>query len=191
MLVHFSCAKQLKNIPFDELSFGVITYEHDYYCDQSKSYRRKARKILNKAGYILVAANISPDKNSPYEDWWVHPQNVDNVNIDVNKRVLHATDYLLKPSSFNWGPCTTNTKFKKVEEGDVVVDFGSNVGLWSYDIMDRKPKHIYAIEPELECFLTTELNLKSFPNITVINKAIAEETGHKVIKGLFNKNSMV
>jgi len=204
----YNTYETLKNIPFDELSFGVITYEHDYYCDQSKSYRRKARKILNKAGYILVAANISPDKNSPYEDWWVHPQNVDNVNIDVNKRVLHATDYLLKPSSFNWGPCTTNTKFKKVltqeilvdkvyekffpvEEGDVVVDFGSNVGLWSYDIMDRKPKHIYAIEPELECFLTTELNLKSFPNITVINKAIAEETGHKVIKGLFNKNSMV
>jgi len=91
----FNTYKTLQRIPFDKLEFGVITYEHDYYCDDSKSYREKSRKLLEKAGYILVAANISPDKNSPYEDWWVSPKYIDNVNIDINKRVLFATDYML------------------------------------------------------------------------------------------------
>jgi len=91
----FNTYKTLQKIPFGKLEFGVITYEHDYYCDDSKSYREKSRKLLEEAGYILVAANISPDKNSPYEDWWVSPKYIDNVNIDINKRVLFATDYML------------------------------------------------------------------------------------------------
>ena len=107
--------KVLENIPFDTLKFGVITYEHDYYCDETKSYRDKARKLLRNAGYILVAGNISPDKDSPYEDWWVNPSFIKvKPIIDNKKRVLFAKDYMMIPEHvFSWGPCDTNTKFKR------------------------------------------------------------------------------
>ena len=51
--------------------------------------------VLTEAGYVLVAENISPDENSPYEDWWVHSKYVKNVNIDIGKRVLYAKNYML------------------------------------------------------------------------------------------------
>jgi hypothetical protein len=63
----------LLSIPFDKYKFSVITYEHDYYVDISKSYRSKSREYLNSLGYKLIVPNISPDESSPFEDWWVHP----------------------------------------------------------------------------------------------------------------------
>ena len=203
----YNTYKTLQKIDFETLEFGVITYEHDYYCDTSKSFREKSRELLKSKGYILVAGNISPDKNSPYEDWYINPKYVKNYTLDVDKRVLFATDYMLK-DEFNWGPCNMNTKFKDiltqeilvdkvyekffpVEENDVVLDLGSNIGLWSYSIMDRKPKHVYTIEPNLECFTTSEDNLKTYPNVTSINKAISTKSGFEVVKGLFNRDSMV
>ena len=89
--------KVLENIPFDTLKFKVITYEHDYYCDDTKSYRDKSRKLLEDAGYILIAGNISPDENSPYEDWWVSQDVFDKLPYppDTHKRVLFAKDFIL------------------------------------------------------------------------------------------------
>jgi hypothetical protein len=60
-------------MPFNKYQFAVITYEHDYYIDISKSYRNKSREYLNSLGYKLIVPNISPDENSPFEDWWIHP----------------------------------------------------------------------------------------------------------------------
>lgn len=71
----------LISIPFDKYKFAVITYEHDYYVDITRSYREKSRDYLESKGYQLVVPNISPDKNSPFEDWWVHPDLVDQNRI--------------------------------------------------------------------------------------------------------------
>jgi hypothetical protein len=64
-------------IPFDKYKFRVITYEHDYYVDMTKSYRDKSRNYLSSMGYTLVVKDISPDNNSPFEDWWVNKELVD------------------------------------------------------------------------------------------------------------------
>jgi hypothetical protein len=64
----------LLSIPFDKYRFAVITYEHDYYIDLSKSYRNKSREYLTLLGYELLIPNVSPNENSPFEDWWVHPE---------------------------------------------------------------------------------------------------------------------
>jgi hypothetical protein len=63
----------------------VITYEHDYYVDVSRSYREKSRKYLKDMGYELVVANICPRENCPFEDWWVHPDLVDRALIEQIK----------------------------------------------------------------------------------------------------------
>ena len=85
-------------IPFDKYRFAVITYEHDYYCDETKSYRERSRRYLKSMGYELVVSNVSVDHKSPFEDWWVHPSLVDMDKIQ-NMRSLNditqASKYFL------------------------------------------------------------------------------------------------
>jgi len=66
----------LTMLPWDKCTFGVITYEHDFYTDVTKLYREKSRKFLLSKGYVLVASNIAPNDSCPYEDWWIHPEQV-------------------------------------------------------------------------------------------------------------------
>jgi hypothetical protein len=89
-------------IPFDEYKFAVITYEHDYYVDVTRSYREKSREFLKSKGYILVANDISPDGKSNFEDWWVHPEIVDGNIMKKMKSVVnetqHCKNYMLSGS---------------------------------------------------------------------------------------------
>jgi len=85
----------LKMIPFDQFRFAVITYEHDYYVDVSRSCRDQSRKILQDLGYELVIADVCPRDNCPFEDWWVHPDLVSREKIDQIKNLssdLKSTD---------------------------------------------------------------------------------------------------
>ena len=85
-------------IPFDKYKFAVITYEHDYYIDVTRSYRQKSRDFLKSKGYVLVVNDISPDGISSFEDWWVHPDLVDekiiNIMKDTNQNTKNAEDYI-------------------------------------------------------------------------------------------------
>jgi len=90
----------LLKIPFNDIKFGVITYEHDYYNDESKSYRKKSRDYLVSKGYKLIIGNISPDRNNnPFEDWWIHPDLVDKSIYDnfIYEKVeyINGEDYML------------------------------------------------------------------------------------------------
>jgi SAM-dependent methyltransferase len=89
----------LLTLPFDTHKFAVITYEHDFYCDETKSFQEKSRKYLESYGYIRVVNNISPDDNRPYEDWWVHPDLIDKDILDemmcIDEKTKKAENYLL------------------------------------------------------------------------------------------------
>jgi len=72
----------LTKIPFDSYKFAIITYEHDYYIDETKSFQEKSRQYLESYGYIRVVNNVSIHQNNPFEDWWVHPDIVDQDTIN-------------------------------------------------------------------------------------------------------------
>ena len=72
----------LLKMPFEKYRFAVITYEHDYYTDETESFKQKSREYLKSKGYELVISNVSPNEWKDYEDWWVHPDL-------VNKSSLH------------------------------------------------------------------------------------------------------
>ena len=67
----------LLDIPFDKYKFAVIAYEHDYYVDMTESYQTKSRNYLEIMGYELLVTNVSQDDQTPFEDWWVHPDLID------------------------------------------------------------------------------------------------------------------
>jgi hypothetical protein len=103
-------------IPFDEYKFAVITYEHDYYVDITKSYREKSREFLKSKGYILVVNDISPDGFSNFEDWWVHPDLVDKNIIEkmkfIKDGIHNVKDYMLSEEELkvNFFNINTNSK---------------------------------------------------------------------------------
>jgi len=82
----------LLDIPFHKYKFAVITYEHDHYVDMTGTYRTKSRNYLKMMGYELVVANVSQNENSPFEDWWVHPDLVDKKTIEKFKNIADVTD---------------------------------------------------------------------------------------------------
>ena len=90
----------LTMLPWDNCSFGVITYEHDYYTDVSRSFRSKSRNFLLSKGYLLVASNIAPNETSCYEDWYVHPKHVDKKII---KQMLAADDTIKNAEKYMFG----------------------------------------------------------------------------------------
>jgi hypothetical protein len=88
----------LLSIPFDKYKFAVITYEHDYYVDISKSYRDKSRRYLKSMGYELLVNDLSPDGVSNFEDWWIHPDLVDerikDIMRDTSSKIKNVNNYM-------------------------------------------------------------------------------------------------
>jgi FkbM family methyltransferase len=65
-------------------------------------------------------------------------------------------------------------RFFEVEENDIVVDIGATIGEFVFSILDKKPKHCYAVEPLAIFFDTLRKNLEGKP-VCFINKAISSE----------------
>jgi FkbM family methyltransferase len=64
-------------------------------------------------------------------------------------------------------------RFFEVEENDIVLDVGGSIGSFTYSILDKKPKHVYVIEPsELE-FKTLVKNTVGYP-VTPILKGVSD-----------------
>jgi len=92
--------KILLSMPFESRRFAVISYEHDYYADETQSYREKSRNYLRSFGYVLVASDIAPDEWRNYEDWWVHPELVDPVIIE---KFLNTKDPIKTAEKYMFG----------------------------------------------------------------------------------------
>ena len=94
-------------IPFDKYKFAVITYEHDYYVDVTRSFREKSRGFLEGKGYVLVANDLSPDGKSNFEDWWVHPDLIEKSILSkmtsISNQTQHAKEYILSSSGEELG----------------------------------------------------------------------------------------
>ena len=87
----------LMRIPFKNHKFAVITFEHDNYCDENKTIKKKARDYLESYGYVMVVNNISEDRWSDFEDWWIHPDLVDEKII---KKMLSISNNVQKCDSY-------------------------------------------------------------------------------------------
>lgn len=90
--------KALLNIPFDEYTFKVITFEHDHYTDRYSDVRDKSRELLKSKGYTLIVNDVSPDQGRPYEDWWVKSELIDpdilKIMTSLNEEENIAEEYI-------------------------------------------------------------------------------------------------
>ncbi len=67
-------------------------------------------------------------------------------------------------------------KLFKVNEGDIVVDFGASIGPFGYTLRDRGIAHLYSFEPSFMFLPILNKNLENIPN-TIIPKAISDVDG--------------
>lgn len=85
----------LLSIPFDKYKFGIITYEHDYYLDMTRSYRDKSRNYLKTLGYTLIVNDVSCDDSTSFEDWWIHPDLIYSPISNQNNKINNIEHYFL------------------------------------------------------------------------------------------------
>lgn len=71
----------LKRIPHALYKFRVITYEHDYSAG-GVAERIESRRFLHSLGYRIVVSDVSW-ADWIVEDWWVHPDLVDQGIADT------------------------------------------------------------------------------------------------------------
>lgn len=65
-------------------------------------------------------------------------------------------------------------KFFEVNPGDTVLDIGASIGIFTYSILHKNPKHVYCVEPSESEFKTLIRNTIGYP-VTPILKGISTE----------------
>jgi FkbM family methyltransferase len=81
-------------------------------------------------------------------------------------------------------------KFFGVSRGDIVLDIGASVGSFTYSILNKNPKHVYAIEPSETEFPTLVKNTLGYP-VTHILKGISDENSYVKGDGVYGTNLMI
>jgi len=77
--------QKLDNEIFDNYRFATITFEHDIYIGDYFNTRLESRQIFKKRGYILVFSDVK-NCNCRYEDWYIHPELVNEDYINKIKK---------------------------------------------------------------------------------------------------------
>lgn len=67
-----------------------------------------------------------------------------------------------------------------VEEGDIIVDLGSSVGDFIWSIIEKKPKHVWVVEPIKENFISLKNNLMGHP-VSFTYAAISENKKVEIV----------
>ena len=73
---------------FDEYKFATITFETDIYTGDFYNTRKKSREIFENRGYKLIYPDVTIYYKGkllgPFEDWWIHPDLVDESLLKKN-----------------------------------------------------------------------------------------------------------
>ena len=95
--------KKLDSEIFDNYKFATVTFEHDIYLGNFFDTRFLSREIFKKRGYVCVFEDIN-DSNSPYEDWWVHPDlvNMNYVNQVISNNNINYNEHPITQKTINW-----------------------------------------------------------------------------------------
>jgi hypothetical protein len=74
--------KKLDREIMDNYKFAIITFEHDIYHTNYLNTRLVSRQIFENRGYLRVFSDVNNEGYYPFEDWYVHPDLVDNELVN-------------------------------------------------------------------------------------------------------------
>lgn len=104
--------------------------------------------------------------------WMDEPTNLIHIYNDGREKHLgqYHKDALISEIFTNG---SIYEKFFEVEEGDIVLDIGASIGPFTFSILNKKPKHVFCIEPSYREFKTLVKNTLGYP-VTTIYKGISK-----------------
>jgi hypothetical protein len=73
--------KALKELPFSDYRFAIITFEHDFYLSGT-DVMNESRNFLKSHGYKIIVSNVLCTGRD-FEDWYVHPKLIDEKNYKL------------------------------------------------------------------------------------------------------------
>ena len=76
--------KALESIPFDEIEFSIITFEHDEYRN-GPHWKNASRNVLEGYGYHRICSSVKNGgpPGCAFEDWYFNPKHVSYDKIKV------------------------------------------------------------------------------------------------------------
>ena len=74
----------------------------------------------------------------------------------------------------------------KIEEGDVVIDFGAFVGMFSHFALTKGAKQVYAVESEQSHYDCLKENILDTPQIEAYHGMVSDRRNDEVNPGLYN-----
>ena len=74
----------------------------------------------------------------------------------------------------------------KIEEGDVVIDFGAFVGMFSHFALTKGAKQVYAVESEQSHYDYLKENILDTPQIKAYHGMVSDRRNDEVNPGLYN-----
>lgn len=173
---------------------------------------------------VYVEQPDFPHPNCPFEDWWVHPDEFEPALLDrihsycelpsrIVEKFWRGGTLVDRVPGLSWGP-VEGSPFKdeleqefsrgrtpyephfRVEEGDVVLDLGANIGMFSLTAMERGASRVVGLEPHPEVHQALAANLAAMSahrpgaRAEALNLAVAGHTGELETTGLFDPESM-
>lgn len=179
----------LRKIPLDKYRFAVITYEHDDYVDTTQSYKRRSRDYLWALGYRPARYDVSPIDGFSFEDWWIHPSLIPIERAWSMNRL----------ANLEWGDLPAADRdtiyreiqlervydyWRKIKDGDVVVDIGANIGAFSVTAISKKLKHLHVVECSQKYLDICRRNISNLNqrnnSVTYHNVAIGKDSNSKI-----------
>ena len=98
------------------------------------------------------------------------------ISPKINKKLSHNPfDY---SAWWSFYEIFIKKEYDLVEEGDIVVDVGANIGLFSLFAMLKGASKIISIEPDKRNCAYLKQNLNEFPKIIIIEEAISNKDGY-------------
>lgn len=119
----------------------------------------------------------------------------DYVEIFGNKIFLDKKDSMnLSIIGSDYEKLTTDYIRKEVKEGDIIIDVGANIGLYTmlFANLVGKSGKVFAFEPEKNNFelLTKNIEVNGYQNIIAINQAISNKMGRLNLNITENSSAM-
>lgn len=74
--------KKLDKEIMDKYKFAIITFQHDIYHTNYLNTRLVSRQIFENRGYLRVFSDVNNERYFPFEDWYIHPDLVDNELVN-------------------------------------------------------------------------------------------------------------
>ena len=141
-----------------------------YYCFHPvEVYHRRFEIWDNKLKTMYLKIDTTSNESINLKD-------LDTYNILKDYKYNNPQDKNSGLSLYEIFVTKIYDKFFKVNEGDVVVDIGGNLGLFSYYALCKGAKQVYCFEPSPQCCDCMNENF-NFPNLIIEEAAVGINNG--------------